>query len=94
MKYVFVVPSMPLGGAEKQISYLVAHVNSKIPNQTSVVALFQGRSEDISFGLDIMQSGQSHKVIKAIHGLIIFVSAYFKLLPISKTFIFYNQLLK
>jgi glycosyltransferase involved in cell wall biosynthesis len=93
MKYVFVVPSMPFGGAEKQISYLVNHINSKSPNQSGVVALLQGRPDDISFGLDIMQSDQPHKVIKAINRLFVFVGAYIKLFPVGKNFIFYNQLL-
>ncbi|MEH6345149.1 MAG: glycosyltransferase family 4 protein [Bermanella sp.] len=92
MKYIFVVPSMPMGGAEKQISYLVDHLSSKVSNQGEVVALLQGRPEDVSFGLDVMQSGQANAIVKMVARMHAFVVAYFKLLTLGQTFVFYNQL--
>jgi hypothetical protein len=90
MNFIFLVPSVPLGGAELQVSYLAKYINSIGKDRAKIFAADKGEC-DGSFGLDFMQAGKKGGV-KSLSRLFFTFLLAFKIFSRNDVLVVYNQL--
>lgn len=90
MNFIFLVPSMPLGGAELQVSYMAKYINSVDKDNAMVFAAYEGEC-DKEFGLDFMQAGRVG-LVRNLRRLIYTFLLAFKIFSKNDVLIIYNQL--